>query len=399
MMHPAAKLLALALLAASPSLASPGPLSEVIVTVSEDEQPLAAVLKKLQEAHGLNYVVSQEVLKQAGMVTVHLKDVPLDVALESICAGCGLRLEVRGPVLVISQRGKDEPALPRVDARLPEPVESEPGRPPAPEPQRSRLDEADLAQAVGTLVLVDPKNRLVQLRVEGVKRDFYLPDKDDLSLPGDQVSRLEQSLSTLKPNTRIALLYRRHATRPVVTDLVGGAFNDTPQARRDRARRSRKPRPEADVAPVATPTESKADLLLEQLKEHEAERLVREAAGPGDPAEGEEKLEGTVKVVPSGPQAGPGAAPERAGPGAPTAEGMLGGAFQGLSGEEVSLTRSSDGSAVVCLLPKDEPQSAERRRKVLATLGELQPGAKLFVLYQEVDGKKYITGAVSQATR
>lgn len=375
--------------------AAPSQLSEIIVTVDEDEQPLAAVLKRLEEQHGLNYVVSQEVLKQAGTVTVHLKQVPLDVALEAICAGCGLRLEVRGPVLVIVPRGQDEPVLPRVDARIPEPLvenrRSDPAQPSA------RDDEADLAQAVGTLALVDGPNRRIQLQVEGVKRDFYLPSRDDTSLPGDLVSRLEQSLSTLKPGTRIALLYRRHPTHPVVTDLVGGAYASS-QGAAERRRRPRRKAPAADVAPVGTPAESKAVELLEQLKKEEAERLIREGAGPGeaDADEGEKAAPGSVKVVPANPT-GPATAPE--GVGSVTDEGILGGQFVSLQGEEVRLTRSSDGKEVMCLLPLDETANQERRKRIAGVLSALQPGDKLFLVFQEIDGKRYIKDTISQSSR
>src|SRR5687768_7667755 len=85
----------------APALAAPGPLADVKVDVIEDAQPVRDVLRRLEERHGLNYVVSEQVLARAGTVTVRLRGIPLDVALEAICSAAGLSCELRGPLVVI----------------------------------------------------------------------------------------------------------------------------------------------------------------------------------------------------------------------------------------------------------------------------------------------------------
>lgn len=386
------------LFAARPAGAAPSQLSEVVVTVEEDEQPLMDVLRRLEQAHGLNYVISQEVVRRGGTVTVHLKQVPLDVALESICAACGLSLEIRGPVLVILPRpGTETPVVPRVESGVSRPalVEQaeqaereraarEPARPqapgvapPAPAPVVQR-EEPDLAQTVGTLLEIDRPERRLVLRVDGLKRDFFLPDREDPDLPGLQINRLEQSLDTLKPGTRIAILYRRDAIRPVVTDLVGGAFSGTSEARQQelaRQRRARERRAAADAAAVGSP----AGVLAGQP-----------ASEPGEAAPA-----GTVKVVPSGPAASDNAAPEGPAAGGGAEEGILAGKFLGLKGEEVQLQRASDGERVSCFLPPEA--DAARRTRVQKTLGELEEGAKLYLTFELREGKRVVTNTITES--
>lgn len=383
--------------AAIPALAAPNQLSEVIVTVEEDDQPLVDVLRRLERAHGLNYVVAQDVLRQAGTVTVHLKQVPLDVALDSICAACGLSLEIRGPVLIIVPRagvpggasGAAPAPLPRVDEGVPSPALVEQARerqrtqPQAP-PQAGapaapeRVDEPDLAQAVGTLLEIDRTERRLVLRVDGLKRDFYLPEREDPTLPGLQIARLDQALESLKPGTRIAILYRRDAIRPVVTDLVGGAFSGTAEARQQELARHRRARERreaelaraqaGDTAPVATP------------------QPVLEEPAPAP---------GTVKVIPSGPAAGETAAPEGAAPGAAGEEGILAGKFLGLEGDQLTLQRASDGLKVTCWLPPES--EGDRRKRVAQALGELEEGAKIYLTFELREGKRVVTNTITES--
>ena len=82
--------LSLALLTVPTAIwASPSQLSEIQVDVVEEAQPLRDVLERLGNEHDLNYVVNEQVLDEAGLVTVRLRGVPLDTALESICSACG----------------------------------------------------------------------------------------------------------------------------------------------------------------------------------------------------------------------------------------------------------------------------------------------------------------------
>lgn len=395
--------LAAGLLGARPAGAAPSQLSEVVVTVEEDEQPLMDVLRRLEQAHGLNYVISQEVVRRGGTVTVHLKQVPLDVALESICAACGLSLEIRGPVLVILPRPGAAPeagVVPRVESGVSRPAlveqaeqarlqaerdraagaPAQPGpgvAPPAP-PPAVRREEPDLAQTVGTLLEIDRPERRLVLRVDGLKRDFFLPDREDPDMPGLQINRLEQSLDTLKPGTRIAILYRRDAIHPVVTDLVGGAFSGTSEARQQelaRQRRARERRAAADAAAIGSPS------------------AVLAGEPTAEPAEGAPA--GTVKVLPAGPAASDNAAPEGPAAGGAGEEGILAGKFLGLKGEEVLLQRASDGERVSCFLPPES--DAARRKRVQKTLGELEEGAKLYLTFELHDGQRIVTNTITEA--
>ena len=111
--------LSLALCCAPALWASPNQLSEIQVDVVEEAQPLRDVLDRLGQTHDLNYVVNEELLDQAGLVTVRLRGVPLDVALESICSACGLSLEIRGTVLVVLPKHQRQgPLLPEVTEGL-----------------------------------------------------------------------------------------------------------------------------------------------------------------------------------------------------------------------------------------------------------------------------------------
>lgn len=140
---------------APPASAEPGPLSQVLVDVSEDAQPVRDVLRRLEQRHGLNYVVSEQVLARAGTVTVRLKQVPLDIALEAICSAAGLACEVRGPVITILPKAPGTgPALPVVEEGLlpdsdpPRDLTTDAGPPPSISPDDmtavGKLEEVDL---------------------------------------------------------------------------------------------------------------------------------------------------------------------------------------------------------------------------------------------------------------
>lgn len=374
--------------AAPGALAAPNQLSEVVVTVDEDAQPLVDVLRRLERKHGLNYVVSQEALQGAGTVTVHLKDVPLDVALESICSACGLALEIRGPVLVIVPKGAaGVGVVPRLDTGVPPPalVEREQARQRGSKPD---AEEPDLSQADGKLLLVDRAERRLVLQVDGVKRDFYLPSQDDPLIPGMQVAALEQALGTLRPGARIVILYRRDPTRPVVTSLVGGAYTGTQEARererRARERRTKQAEGKGDAAAVGTPATGPAPVLE-----------TTEPAAPAEPP----PVPGEVKVAPANPAAGRDAAPEiGAKGGAPTVEeGIVGGKFVSLEGEVITVERASDGKPVTCLLPREDASKGDRRQRVQETLAGLAKGATLYLTYEEVEGQRYVTNTITES--
>lgn len=89
--------LAVSLLAAAPARADEaGP-----VTLHVENQPLNEVLDALVKSHGLNYVVSGTSIKAAGNVYCHLDKVPLDRAVQMLCAACNLEAEIQGRFVVI----------------------------------------------------------------------------------------------------------------------------------------------------------------------------------------------------------------------------------------------------------------------------------------------------------
>lgn len=342
-----------ALASVAPGLAAPGPLSQVSVDVLEDDQPVRDVLRRLEERHGLNYVVSEQVLARAGTVTVRLKQVPLDIALEAICSAAGLACEVRGPVITILPKAPGTgPALPRVDEGLvpdsspPRDLTTDAGPPPP-------LAPDDLT-AVGRLEEVDLDNRRMQLRIDGTKIDFYLP----ASGTGDafQAMRLESAISTLKPGARVALLYRRDGNRSVVTALIGGT-------RPPRTARARPAKPEP--APAEKPVEQ-ARTDLRQA----------DAGGP------------TAPEVP--------AADEANAVGVPMPEGTLIGRLVGREGDVVRVRRG-DGEVIALEVPPAATDS-ERHDRVLAAIDAMEPEGQIVVVYETVGDKKVIVGTIT-ATR
>lgn len=340
---------------AAPALAAPNQLREVVVDVQAEGEPVRDVLRRLEREHGLNYVVSEAALAEAGAVTVRFKQVPLDFALEAICSAAGLSMEVRGPILVILPKPADaRPRLPEVDEGILPPGAAAkrfvPERPPAPaagpaEPRRatgstgaparspaSRSSEGQGdAMAVGDVLEVDLPNRRLQLRVDGLKRDFYLPPAEEVG-PQNQTARLARALATLEQGNRVALLYRNEAPgRAEITNLIGGGKVTEPEAafqpRRPVARRGGERPPPAPASARTAP---------------EAEQLP---------------------------------------------EGVLAGRFAGREGEEVKVVRG-DGEVVTCLLPSAE--DAERREKVIEVVDGLAKDARVFLTYEVIDGKLWI---------
>ncbi len=334
---------------AAPALAAPNQLREVVVDVQAEGEPVRDVLRRLEHEHGLNYVVSEAALAEAGAVTVRFKQVPLDFALEAICSAAGLSMEVRGPILVILPKPANaRPHLPEVDEGIlppgaaskrfvPEPVPAEPrratgstGAPARSSPARGSGGEVD-AMAVGDVLEVDLPNRRLQLRVGGVKRDFYLPPAEEVG-PQNQTARLAQALATLEKGHRVALLYRNEEPgRAEITNLIGGGKVTEPeaalQARRPAARRGGDRPPPAPASARTAP---------------EAEQLP---------------------------------------------EGVLAGRFAGREGEEVKVVRG-DGEVVTCLLPSAE--DAERRKKVIEVVDGLAKDARVFLTYEVKGGKLWI---------
>jgi hypothetical protein len=344
---------------APPALAAPD-LSEVIVDVKEDQQPVREVLRRLQLQHGLNYVVSEQVLAQAGTVTVQLSQVPLDDALAAICAACGLELSFRGSILVMLPSG-GRPLLPKADVGLlprgasrDGPIKPV-GRDAFLSSKRARTPVAKTPVAtgpagdgqssmmVGTVGEVDMEKGRLQLKADGVKRDFYLAagEEGEHSIRYD---KLRRAFSTMKPGHRVALLYTREGNRSVVTNLIGG----------DKVRESQIPT--------------------------NGDRRRRRARGPAP-----------LRAGP--PAASPGAKPVPAKPRRVLPEGVLAGRFVSNENGVVKIKRA-DGKVIECVLPTDDKPARDKLEKVIASL---KVDSQVFMTYKaDSAGKLVIRGGISE---
>ncbi|MGE0707904.1 MAG: hypothetical protein AB7N76_14410 [Planctomycetota bacterium] len=341
--------LALALVAPCAVARAGGPLSEVTVEVQEDSQPVRDVLRRLEAQHGLNYVVSEETLANAGTVTVHLKQVPLDDALHAICAACGLSLEIRGRILILLPReGTRRAALPPVrDGVVPSEGQRDGGAKATP---RSSL-RVESMRAVGEVLEVDRPNGRLRLSVDGLKRDFYLPEPR----PGEQaaLARLEGAMARLAKGHRVALEYRREEHRAVIMNLVGG----------DKVRGKHE-------ALAARPTSEGKD-------------------GKEEPAAKPEPKKGRLEVEGSKRGAGARTAPEGAGA---LPDGVLVGNFVSYA-EGVVKVRRGDGEVISLGLISDP----EQRAKTVATLEKLKPDAKVIFMLGEEGGQQVVKGGITDA--
>lgn len=333
----------------APAHAEPGPLSQVLADVSEDAQPVRDVLRRLEQRHGLNYVVSEQVLARAGTVTVRLKQVPLDIALEAICSAAGLACEVRGPVITILPKAPGTgPALPAVEEGLiPDPapardLTTDDGPPPSIAP--------DDMTAVGKLEEVDLENRRMQLRIDGTKVDFYLPQGGQDAF---QAMRLESAISTLKPGARVALLYRRDGGRSIVTALIGGT----------RPPRTARPRAASATREDAAKTDEQAQTDLRRPD----------------------------TTAPAAPEVPP--AREARKDGAPLPEGTLIGRLVGREGDVVRVRRG-DGEVIALTVPP-AGGDAERRERVIAAIDTMEPEGQIVLIYETVGDEKVIVGTIT----
>ncbi|MCA8924076.1 MAG: STN domain-containing protein [Planctomycetes bacterium] len=322
-------------------------LSEVVVDVEEQGQKLIDVLRKLQQEHGLNYAVSHATLEEAGLVSVSLKQVPLDVALESILSACDLNLEIRGTVLVILPRGvKPAERLPSVPTGLPKeapPTRSYPDAPP------TSPDDPPLSEAIGVTQEIDLEDKRLRIRVDGVARDFFLPAGNALL-----TERLKGSIMRLKPGEPIHVLYEPDGTRPVIRALIGGAYAGEETRRQAQQRPTRPVKPRKDENVVGSPS------------------AETRAATP--------RSTGRNRTT----------APEG---GAETIEAPIVGTFVGVGGGVVKIKRA-DGEVFSCLMPADD---ADAREKCEAAFRDLEPGVRVILVCHELEGRRvirdYIVGA------
>ncbi|RMG07118.1 MAG: hypothetical protein D6731_24325 [Planctomycetota bacterium] len=386
--HPraAAFLVALsALLWAAPAGATP----DEHCDLSFEKTPLREVLAELEAKQGLNYVISERTLAAAAPVTLRLRGVSLPDALRAIAAACGLEVRMQGSIAILLPR--TEQPLPQVREGLLPPGSSRtlPLRPPParkrPAPDRTTEEalppraparppiDAPPGMVVGKIRSLDLRTGVIRIEDAGVVRDFFLPSAAETEGDPLGAGRLRRAAAVLRPGDRVALLYRRHPTKPRITDLIGGdavrppatvAEAEAARRARHRARRGRAPAPPRGPAPTARRTKS------------------GESEAPQAPAPAREAPPSAAEPAPQ--------------PGAdlpPGEVGVLAGRFAGRKGEEVRI-RAADGKVVACALPR----SSAERKKVLAVLEGLEDGAKVYMTFtRRSDGTLVLQGGLSES--
>lgn len=324
-------------------------LSEITVDVQAEGRPVLEVLRKLERDHELNYVVAERVLEQAGLVNVHLRQVSLEDALHAISAACGLRLQIRGRIVILLPEARRAAVPAPVRGRRP--VE----RRPAPEPRRESAPKARpddfsarpsperggkaLARAVGEVLSVDVKTGRLQLDTDGLKVDFYAPTAKEIGDPS-RAARMRSTLARLEVGHKVALEYRRLKSRLIIESLVGG-----------------------------TKVRDHALALVRRKRGAEEGDAKKEPA----PRRGKKRRGVTAKRNPL-------QAPEST---AVIPDGVLTGTFVSYADDQAKVKRG-DGEVVTVHVPSDD---ADLRAKIVTVLERLKPGARVFFMYEGVKGK------------
>ena len=211
-----------------------------MVTIEADHEDLLAVIKQICAKQNLNFVASDAALDRAGKVSLSLRDVPLEQALDVICETYGLEAHVRSRILMVRARdGSSSPAPAReAPARRKTFLDDSPAPPPhadrepssqAAAPESAPVSTVALARhdsstssgghiLVGTVVEV-AKDSIKVKEGSGDPRELLVDPNDDL---GGRSVRLEVALKSLKVGDRIALEYRLTDGHAFITNLVGG---------------------------------------------------------------------------------------------------------------------------------------------------------------------------------
>lgn len=115
-MHRGMKLLAFILLVMTVQVSARG-YSQI--TLSETNVPLQKVFDKIQRQSGYDFVAAYEVLNDAGTVTVRVRNVSLEIALEECLKGKPLTYVIIGKTVVVQAKGKDHAKVNTVDDNKP----------------------------------------------------------------------------------------------------------------------------------------------------------------------------------------------------------------------------------------------------------------------------------------
>ena len=82
-----------------------------IVTVQVDNQQVPVVLQKLEKQTDLKFVFSPQVIRSAQKVTIDFKDQKLGTVLEKLLVPLGIRFEVSGKYILLSDRRRSDTQL------------------------------------------------------------------------------------------------------------------------------------------------------------------------------------------------------------------------------------------------------------------------------------------------
>ena len=77
------------------------------ITLSENNAPLQKVFKEIQKQSGYDFLCTYEILKEAGKVTINVRDVSLQKALEECFKGKPLTYVIIGKTIVVQTKEKD----------------------------------------------------------------------------------------------------------------------------------------------------------------------------------------------------------------------------------------------------------------------------------------------------
>lgn len=334
------------LLAAPISLAAPRKaLSETIIDIEAEGRPVLEVLHKLKRDHDLDYVVSQRVLERAGLVNVQLRQVSLEDALHAISAACGLRLQIRGRIVILLPEIQIQNTVPAPVRGRPLPARRPEVRPRSQPERRTRPDDfstrpntanKNLARAVGEVLSVDVKTGHLQLDSDGLKVDFYAPTAKEIGDPS-RAARMRSTLARLQVGHKVALEYRRVKSRLIIQSLVGGT-----RVRDNALAMIRRKKGAKDDKGAPPPRRKKR----------------RGVTGPRNPLQAPE----STTAVP---------------------DGVLTGSFVDFEGERARVKRG-DGEIVSVYVPAHD---VDLRAKIILVLERLKPGARVFFLYEGLKGK------------
>jgi hypothetical protein len=212
-----------------------------IVTIEAENKPLLEILKELGETQGLNYVVSQKASEAAGNVNCRLKELPVDRAIQMLCAACNLEAEVQGRFVII--RLPKDGRKPRFN--FPDKAGAEPSKRPGTggvkgilkksglpiskngsSPARKSSNSTEVAEnaplqtAVGR-VLSNTKQTIIIEDEYGKSATYYLPKSG--TVPSGYIFKLKKAVETLRPGHRAVLsFYVLKDGKRVMKSVIGG---------------------------------------------------------------------------------------------------------------------------------------------------------------------------------